>query len=75
MSKPSITRLHFETQYSDDSGVEFAVRFNSDDDACCGSVEGSIEIEHINKVSIPIDRLDWLQDCISKIKVEVGKNK
>jgi hypothetical protein len=54
--KPTI--IGFEQRYSDDSGVEFAVRLDS----------GTIEFEHINDVDFPLCELDWLIECLMNIR-------
>jgi hypothetical protein len=58
------TKLAFEERYCDDSGIEFAVRFDANDD------DGAIEFERINKVDFPIGRLSWLIECLRRIQAE-----
>lgn len=66
-----ITKLAFEQMYSDNSGVQYAVRYDS---AACNTEDGGavIEIECIDTVRLPYSRLDWLIACLTKIKQEVG---
>ena len=63
-------KMAFEIRYGDDSGVEFAVRYDKE------KIDEEIEIEHIDKISIPASRLGWFRDVlyeISHIHKEHGK--
>jgi len=62
------TRMAFEKQYSDGSGVEFAIRYNEH------NLLSEIEIEHVNAIDIPIDKLDWLIAGLQRIRDEVSPN-
>jgi hypothetical protein len=66
MTEPKMTRIAFERRYSDDSGVEFAVSLESRPDA-------RVEFEHIGKVDFPVEELDWLIECLQRIRSEVTK--
>lgn len=58
------TKIAFEQQYSDNSGVEFAVRLDNDE----------IEFEStVGKLNFPIEKLSWLIDAMNRIKEEVKK--
>lgn len=59
------TQIAYETYYPDQRSIEYAVRYRTD-----GEKEG-IEFEHIDKLSFPIDRLNWLIDCLVDLKVEL----
>lgn len=61
-----MTKMAWEKRYSDDSGVEFAIRFNGH--------KNEIEIEHIDNIRFPIDQIDWVIDCLNKIKAEQEKS-
>jgi hypothetical protein len=52
------TSIGFEKRYSDDSGVEFAVRF----------ANGRIEFESLNAIEFPPQQLDWLIECLMNIR-------
>lgn len=62
------TSMAFEQQYSDGSGVEFAVRYNGK------KLLGEIEIEHVNTIDLPLDQLDWLIAGLQRIRDEVTPN-
>lgn len=66
-----IAKLAFEQMYSDNSGVQYAVRYDS---AACNIEDGGavIEIKCIDTVRLPYSRLNWLIACLTKIKQEVG---
>lgn len=55
------TKIAFEQRYSDDSGVEFAVRFDS--------VRGEIQFEAVNQVEFPADELDWIIEALEAIRL------
>lgn len=60
--KPS--RLYFEQRYGDNSGVEFAVRYYG--------VDNRIEFDSLGEVSFPIEELDWLIACLTRIREEIS---
>jgi hypothetical protein len=62
---PVPTKIAFETRYSDDSGVEFGVRY----DATRTTYE--VEIEAVNSVRLPADKLDWLIESLRSIRAIV----
>lgn len=69
MIKPQ--KIAWEQQYSDNSGVEFAVRYDSTKTVVGDSIQkGIIEIESIQKIEFPINMLDWLLSCLNRIKME-----
>jgi len=60
-------KMAFETQYSDKSGVEYAVRLTSD------STGQIVELESINTITFPIDKIEWIRDCLWRIQQEIPK--
>jgi hypothetical protein len=70
MVKP--TKMSFEERYSDDSGDEFAVRCDTTKTCVNGEI-GVVEFEHIGEIDFPLSKLDWIIDCLQKIKAEVAK--
>lgn len=68
MSDAKPTKIAFETRYSDDSGVEFAVRYDESRLHYKGSP--AIEFESIGTVDFPLSHIDWLIECLTKIKKE-----
>lgn len=60
------TKIAFEKRYSDDSGVEKAVRYNVND---FGS---EVEIERDgNVVCFSVDDIEWLRDALFEIQHEL----
>ena len=72
-TSPVPTKIAFEKNYSDGSGVEYAVRL---DTTKTNMVDGGpvLEFEHVGSVEFPINELDWLIDCLMRIKAEVRPN-
>ena len=66
-----ISSLSFEKYYSDDSGIEYAVRYIERPSKTYDPV---IEIEHIDKIQLPVVKIDWLIDSLKKIKSEIDNN-
>lgn len=65
-------RMAWEQRYSDDSGVQYAVRYDAVDthyDVCA-----KIQIAAVDSADFPITQLDWLIACLCKIRDEVGHN-
>ena len=56
------TKLEFEEPYRDNSGTEFAVRYDGT------KVGDEIEIERITTLNFPINKLDWLIDRLKRVK-------
>ena len=71
MNKPQ--KMSFEVMYEDDSGVKFAVQMDTEEEGIfCGEEgKGVIEITCIDKISLPLKRLDWLMGCLKKIRAEL----
>jgi len=59
---PVPTKIAFETRYSDDSGVEYGVRYDAE------ATTYEIEIESVSSVRLPADKLDWLIESLQAIK-------
>ena len=55
------TKIAFEKRYSDDSGVEFAVRLNGQE----------IEFAAVQTVFFPAEEVDWLMAALTRIKAEL----
>ena len=66
-------KIAFEQRYSDDSGVEYAVRYDTTqgNNRTAGP---TIVIEAINTVCFPIEELDWLIACLDRIRAETALN-
>ncbi len=62
-----LSKMEWTENYSDDSGVEYGLRYDGTKDD-----GGIIEFEHIDKVDFPIDKLNWLIDRLFKMKNELG---
>lgn len=63
-----MTRMGWEIYFSDESGVDYAVRYeNKTNDP----EMGVIEFENVDKVQFSQDKLDWLIECLQKIKTEI----
>lgn len=62
MAEVIVTTIAAELNYSDGSGVEFAVRYDAND------FDGGIEFERINTVNFPLDKLDWLIASLTRIR-------
>ena len=67
-SSPS--KIAWEKRYADDSGVEFAVRYNADNVSYNGA-NGFIEFESVDTLRFPLEELEWLIDCLSSLKNEL----
>ena len=62
--------MSWEQRYSDDSGVQYAVRYDAVDmhyDGCA-----KIQIEAGENADFPITQLDWLIACLCRIRQEVA---
>ena len=59
------TKLAFEQHYSDDSGVEYAVRFDR-------AQHEEIEIEHVQSITIPLCKLEWLIGRLKDVRTAIG---
>ena len=58
-----------ERRYSDDSGVEFGVTYTE-------HPVREVEIRSRGElVTVPTDELEWLIDCLHKIKWEIRESK
>jgi hypothetical protein len=64
------TKMAFEDMYADGSGVEYAVRY----DGYADEGGGTIELEAIDNVSFPLKRVDWLIECLERIRFNAKNN-
>ena len=62
MAEVIVTTIAAELRYSDDSGVEVAVRYDAND------FDGGIEFERVNTVNFPLDKMDWLIARLTRIR-------
>ena len=67
-AKVKPTGIEFETDYSDGSGVEFAIRYFKN------GRESLIEFEHINAIQFPIEKIDWLIACLDNIQHQIAES-
>jgi hypothetical protein len=58
------TKLAFEDNYCDGSGVEYAVRLDT------SRIGHEIELHHVDYIRLPLDRLQWLMDALQRIASE-----
>jgi hypothetical protein len=65
-----ITRISIEIPYSDNSGIEFAVRLDQrfKSDGCLSVIFQEGEIE----VAFPPEKIEWLKSCLKRIEAELG---
>lgn len=63
-------KLAWEQRYSDDSGVEYGVSYDVTKYSSNGGA-GKIEFHCINSVDFPIEKLDWLIECLTRVKAEL----
>jgi len=64
-------KISFEIPYSDGSGIEFAVRYKAEVSRL-GYIP-YIEIEGVDDVQFPVEKLDWLIECLTYIKEHTKK--
>ena len=69
------TKLAYERRYSDGSGVEYGVYYDSNATATCADHVGEFTIEHIDNITFGINEIDWLIECLRDIQSEVAKAK
>jgi hypothetical protein len=62
----SLTKMAYEQQYTDDSGIEYAFRYDAIKDTAKGV--GVIEFESIDTVEFHQSQIDWLIECLQEIK-------
>lgn len=66
----SMSKMVWEIRYSDDSGVEYGISYDSNKKTNEGV--GAIIFESIDTTEFPQSKIDWLIDCLQKIKLEQG---
>lgn len=64
---PPVTKMAFEVKYSDDSGIEFSVGLDGD------AYEEEIKLKHVEEITFPLNRLEWLRACLDRIAYEVER--
>ena len=62
---PIPNKIAFEKRYSDDSGVEFGVRYDAN------HFINEIELEAVQTISMPATQLDWLIESLQAIRAIV----
>lgn len=66
-------RLTYHEKYSDGSSVEFGVTYHKEPYLHDKKIIGYVDITHIDTATFPITKLDWLIECLQRIKSETGK--
>jgi len=61
------TKIGYEKRYSDDSGVEFGIRFDSETEDIAGG-KGVIEFERVGTISFPLSEITWILDVLYAIQ-------
>ena len=61
-------RLTYHEKYSDGSDVEFAVTYENKPYLHDEEIQGVITIEHIEEIDFPITKVDWLIECLERIR-------
>jgi hypothetical protein len=61
-------RLTYRKMYSDGSDVEFEVAYINEPYLHDKKIQGFVKIEHVDDLVIPITKLNWLIECLSRIK-------
>jgi len=56
-----VTKMAFEKQYSDDSGVAFAVRLDM------GDTIGELHFECLDVVKFPLGQINFIRQALDKI--------
>lgn len=64
-------RLTYHERYDDDSGVEFGVTYKDDPYIHDTDIRGVIILEHVDTVAFPITQLDWLIECLERVRSNV----
>ena len=65
-------KMAWEQRYSDDSGVQYAVRYDAIDTHYDGCAK--IQIAAVDSADFPVTQLDWIIACLCKIREEMGHN-
>ena len=59
------TKLEYEINHYDDSGVQYAIRYDGN------ATNEEIEIESVDKIKFPASKIEWLIDCLRDITYEL----
>lgn len=65
------TKLAYEKRYSDGSGVEFGIYYDSNETCTGADHKGTVTFDVIDKISIPTSQLDWFIECLADIRSEL----
>lgn len=68
-----ITKIEFAERYADDSGVEFAIRYDANQQSNSNHERGVIEFESLDTVQFPAERLPWIIAKLQYIQSEISK--
>lgn len=66
-------RLTYCEKCSDGSAVEFSVEYVNEPYLHDKNIKGAITIHHVDSATFPITKLDWLIECLQRVKAEVEK--
>lgn len=61
------TIISFEEQYSDNSGVEYAIRYDA------STPNATISIQHIDSITLDYHKIDWLIERLHYIKDKIDQ--
>lgn len=71
--KRPMSKMAWQQNYSDNSGVEYAVEFDATEDKRGSDKElGVIRLHNVGYVEFPVTKIQWLIDCLEHIKSEQG---
>lgn len=65
---PLPQQIAWEKQYSDNSGVEFALRFDATDTPRQAAGPTITIAQECESVELPLRELDWLLECLVQIR-------
>ena len=65
-------RLTYAERYSDNSGIEFSVEYVKEPYFHDPRISGVINLHHVDTITFPVTKLDWLIDCLSRVKQELS---
>ena len=68
-------KLMYCERYNDGSGIEYAVEFSSEPYLHDETIIGAISVTHVDTVTLPITKLDWLIDCLELVRQNLASDK
>lgn len=68
-----MNRMVYAERYSDGSDIEFQVEYVCEPYLHDNSIDGVINITHLDTITFPITKLDWLIECLQRIKANEQK--